>query len=228
MFLTETHMHTAEGSACASASGREQADQYKSRGYDTIIVTDHFVNGNTAVDRSQPWDVQMDQYCSGYENAKARGDETGLNVLFGIEYSWNAADFLMYGIDKQWLKDNPDMLSISIQELCDRVHEAGGIVIQAHPFREADYIREIKLLPWHCDGVEVYNAGNRDVLFDRRADWYAEQYGFVKTAGSDCHHIMENGRFFGVETEQEIKTIRDYISVIKEKRISGLHVPGRI
>ncbi len=226
MFLTETHLHTAEGSACASASGAEQADQYKALGYDTIIITDHFINGNTAVDRSLPWDKQMDAYCSGYEHAKERGEEIGLNVLFGIEYSWDAADFLMYGIDKAWLKSNPDMLSVSVHEICDRVHAAGGIVVQAHPFREADYIRDIKLLPWHCDGVEVFNAGNRDPAYDQRAIWYAEQFGFVPTAGSDCHHVTDSGRFFGVETEFEIKTIEDYIKAVKERQIAGLHVPG--
>ena len=226
MFLTETHLHTAEGSACASATGAQQADQYKALGYDTIIITDHFINGNTAVDRSLLWDEQMDMYCLGFEHAKARGAEIGLNVLFGIEFSWCAADFLMYGIDKEWLKGNPDMLSISVHEVCGRVHEAGGIVVQAHPFREADYIRDFRLLPWHCDGVEVYNAGNRDPRFDRRAMWYADQFGFVKMAGSDCHHITENGRFFGVQTEFEIKRIEDYIRAVRKNQIAGLYAPA--
>lgn len=44
MFGYETHLHTAEGSACASASGAEQARRYKALGYDGIIVTDHFFN----------------------------------------------------------------------------------------------------------------------------------------------------------------------------------------
>lgn len=42
MFRYETHLHTAEGSGCASASGAEQARRYKALGYDGIIVTDHF------------------------------------------------------------------------------------------------------------------------------------------------------------------------------------------
>lgn len=227
MFLTETHLHTKEGSACASASGAEQAEQYKGLGYDTIIITDHFVNGNTAVDRSLPWEEQMDMYCLGFEHAKKRGGELGLNVLFGIEFSWGTSDFLIYGLDKQWLKDNPDMLGISVHELCDRVHESGGIVVQAHPFRQADYIRDIRLLPYHCDGVEVYNAGNRDPVSDSRAMWYADQFGFVKTAGSDCHHVVDGGRFYGVETEFEIKTIDDYITAVKQDRIAGLrHMNG--
>ena len=56
MFRYETHLHTAEGSACASASGAEQARRYKAIGYDGIIVTDHFFNGNCAVTNFDSWE----------------------------------------------------------------------------------------------------------------------------------------------------------------------------
>ena len=225
MFKTETHMHTSEGSGCATASGAEQAEQYKALGYDTIIITDHFFNGNTAVDRSLSWDEWVDGYCRGYENAKKRGDEIGLNVLFGIEYGWYGTDLLVYGIDKQWLKDNPDVINISVHKFCDRVHAHGGIAVQAHPFREADYIRDIKLLPKYTDAVEVFNAGNREPIFDDRAMWYAEQFSMVKTAGSDQHHIGGN-KFFGIMTEFEIKDISDYIRAVKENNIAELFRSG--
>ena len=226
MFLTETHLHTAEGSACASATGAQQAEQYKALGYDTIIVTDHFMNGNTAVDRSLPWNEQVEQYCLGYENAKKRGDEIGLTVLFGIEYCWEASDFLVYGVDKEWLLERPDTMSIDVKEFCDRVHASGGCIVQAHPFREAGYISDIKLLPWHSDGVEVYNCGNGKEVFNDRARWYAEQYGKPMTAGSDCHHVVKEGRFAGVYTEKKILTIADYVRAVKENLITGLKLPG--
>ncbi|MBP3272841.1 MAG: histidinol-phosphatase [Ruminococcus sp.] len=226
LFLTETHLHTSEASACASASGAQQADQYKKLGYDTIIVTDHFFNGNTTVDRTLPWEKQVDLYCLGYENAKKRGDEIGLNVLFGIEYTWTGTDFLIYGVDKEWLKSYPDTMQISVQEFCDRVHAAGGAVVHAHPFRERNYIHELKFIPQYTDGVEGYNAGNGSTVMDERAVWYAEQYGFPITAGSDCHHIGGDshnpGVFFGVYTEERINDISDYIAVVKERRIAGL------
>ena len=224
MFLTETHMHTSETSACASATGAYQAYQYKELGYDTIIITDHFLNGNTTVDRSLPWEKQVELFCRGYENAKKQGDEIGITVLFGIEYAWSGCDLLIYGIDKQWLLDNPDCAEIDVHEFCDRVHKAGGIVVHAHPFREADYIRDMKFLPLYTDGVEVYNAGNRDPVWNDRALWYAEQYGFVKTAGSDCHHAVPDapGRFAGVYTANKIETIQDYVKAVKYGEIEDL------
>lgn len=226
MYLTETHLHTSEGSACATASGAEQAEQYKRLGYDTIIVTDHFYNGNTAVDRSYPWEKWTELYCRGYENAKKRGDEIGLNVLFGIEYGWEGTDLLAYGIDKQWLSDNPDLAKISVYEFCERVHEHGGIIVQAHPFRDADYLRDIKLLPKYTDGVEVRNAGNRSKSFDERARWYAEQFGFPQTAGSDCHHVGGD-KFYGILTRTEITDIGQYAEYVRENKIDKLFVPEK-
>jgi hypothetical protein len=226
MYKTETHMHTAECSACASATGAQQAEQYKALGYSTIIVTDHFFNGNTTVSRDLPWEERIGLFCRGYENAKKRGEEIGLNVLFGLEYAWNGADFLAYGIDGKWLKDNPDLLDIPVQEFCNRVHANGGAVVHAHPFREAEYITEMKFLPDYCDGVEVYNAGNRERIWDGRAKWYAEQYGLTQTAGSDCHHIGGD-RFFATLTEFEITDISQYCAAVKGKEISGLFVPEK-
>ena len=225
MFLTETHLHTSESSACGRATGAEQAEQYKALGYDTIFVTDHFMNGNSAVDRSLPWKEQVEAYCLGFENAKKRGDEIGLTVLFGIEYGWAASDFLVYGVDKEWLLGYPDTLRIDVREFCDRVHAAGGCIVQAHPFREADYISDIKLLPWHTDGVEVFNSGNRQDVFNDRARWYAEQYGKPMTAGSDCHAVDPNGRFAGVYTERKIETAADYVEAVNTGLIKGLKIP---
>ena len=45
----ETHMHTAEASACATSTGAEMARAHKEAGYTGIFITDHFFNGNTTV-----------------------------------------------------------------------------------------------------------------------------------------------------------------------------------
>ena len=148
----------------------------------------------------------MEQFCSGYENAKKRGDEIGLNVLFGLEYAWEGADLLVYGVDKKWLLENPDLMQINVREFCDRVHANGGAIVHAHPFREAHwYIFDLKFLPWHTDGVEIYNGGNAEKV-------------------SDCHHIGGD-RFFGVLTEEPITEIAQYVDAVKNKKIAGLYVP---
>lgn len=224
MYRYETHLHTAEGSACASASGAEQARRYKELGYDGIIVTDHFFNGNTAVTNYLDWEERVNRYCKGYENAKAVGDEIGLKVFFGIEYSYFGADLLTYGVDKQWLLENDNICDISFYQYAERVHKAGGILVHAHPFREADwYIHEIKLLPKWIDAVEVYNSGNGKEVYNDRAKWYAEQFGFVQTGGTDNHHLwVDPGRISGIETEKELCSIEDYIKAVKNGEVTPI------
>ena len=211
MFRYETHLHTAEGSGCASASGAEQARRYKALGYDGIIVTDHFFNGNCAVTNFDSWEDRVNKFCKGYENAKEEGDKIGLKVFFGLEYSYFGADLLTYGIDKDFL-------------LADRVHKAGGVLVHAHPFREADwYIHEIKLLPKWIDGVEVYNSGNGKEVYNQRAKWYAEQFGFAQTGGTDNHHLwVEDSRISGVATDEPINSIEDYIEFLRDGKLTPI------
>ena len=83
----ETHLHTCEGSACASASGAEMARVHKELGYTGIFVTDHFFNGNTAVPRELPWRERVRLFCLGYERARDEGEKIGLDVFFGFEFA---------------------------------------------------------------------------------------------------------------------------------------------
>ena len=105
----ETHLHTCEGSACASASGAEMARIHKELGYTGIFVTDHFFNGNTAVPRDLPWRERVELFCLGYEHAREEGEKIGLDVFFGFEYGVHAADFLVYNLDKKWLLQHEDI-----------------------------------------------------------------------------------------------------------------------
>lgn len=223
IFKYETHLHTKEGSACASASGAEQARRYKELGYDGIMVTDHFFNGNTAIREYKNWEDRVTQYCAGYRNAKAEGDKIGLKVFFGIEYTYYGADLLTYGIDEQWLLDNPDILNISVFEFCNRVHDHGGFIVHAHPFREADYLYDIKLVPMWVDAAEVFNTGNKQQVYNDRALWYADQFGLPHTAGTDNHHLF-TAPVSGVTSETEFFSFSDYAKAVKNRQI-GLILP---
>lgn len=216
-FFCETHLHTSESSACATIDGAGQARRYKRLGYSTVIVTDHFVNGNSTIDRSLSWEKQIDQLCKGYENAKAEGDKIGLNVLFGFEFSYKGADFLTYGLDKEWLKSHSEVRDLDIIDYLNLVHESGGFIVHAHPFREAWYITEIKLIPQHTDCVEVFNSSN-SIQANERAKWYAESFNLYSTGGTD-NHSSSVCDFCAVVTDTEIKTIQDYISAIYNRKV---------
>lgn len=216
MFKYETHVHACEASACASASGEAQAMFYKSLGYSGIIITDHFLNGNTTVPYFLSWEEQVERFSLGYENAKKCGEKIGLDVFFGWEYSYRGADLLTYGLDKQWLLENPIVMDMDVNSYCDFVREQGGIIIHAHPFREADYIPMIHLFPRKCDGCEIVNS-NRTEFENRMAAIYAENYGLLPFAGSDNHTAAQD-KLNGVALPIKITDMTDFISMIKSKQ----------
>lgn len=213
-FRIETHLHTAEGSACASASGAEQARARKAEGYDAIIVTDHFVRGYTRPDTTLPWEEYIEALCKGYENAKAEGDRIGLKVFFGWEENYYGAEFLVYGLDKAWLLAHPQMANWTPEEQYREVSAAGGMVIQAHPFRERNYTKGLHLYPRDCDGVEGINMSQPKIQ-NERALRYAKDFDLAVTAGSDIHGTTPLGG--GMVFYHTLSSIEDYMTAIKNR-----------
>ncbi len=222
-YAYEPHLHTTEGSACGKASGGDMARACKAAGYTGIIVTDHFFYGNTAVDRSLPWSHWVEAYCKGYEVAKEVGDKIGLQVFFGWEAGYNGTDFLVYGLDKEWLLKHPEIKDASVEEQYQLVHKDGGIVIHAHPFREASYIPEIRLYPEYVDGVEGINASHGTSLYDAQAQQYANKYNFPQTAGSDIHSTDLFGG--GMAFAEKLTDIQDFIRAVMNRK--GKLLPGQ-
>lgn len=218
----ETHLHTAESSGCASATGAEMACAHKENGYTGIFVTDHFFNGNTTVPRELPWREKVELFCKGYENALEEGKKIGLDVFFGFEYCYQGMDFLVYNLDKQWLLDHEDIDIMPPRKVFAEMHQGGGFIIHAHPFREFDYIDHVQLFPRDVDGVEILNGGQlQHPEMDKRAALYAGMYDLPVTAGSDSHHLSSLFRS-GIETEEPITHPLDYLRLIREGKLKLL------
>jgi hypothetical protein len=203
---------------------------YKTLGYTGIIVTDHFYNGNSCISRNLSWRKWVNRFCAGYEDAKAEGERQGLDVFFGWEETFDGDDYLVYGLDKEWLLDHPEAASWTRKEQFEIVHQYGGIVVQAHPFRQHFYIDQIHLSAACVDAVEVANANNAEQSFDALAKRYAERLGLPSTAGSDIHSVdqLKTDMVFGVYLDKKMHSIHDYVSAIGENRIQGIKiVPGR-
>lgn len=219
-FLYETHLHTSQGSACGRNSGEDMAKAAKAMGYTGIIVTDHNWGGNTAVDRSLPWEEWMDEFIKGYQEALEYGQEHGLDVFWGYESGFHGTEFLIYGITPQWMKQHPEIWTAGIEEQYQLIHSAGGMVIHAHPFREESYIPKVRLFPDYIDGVEGINAthscrkstSHHKVEYDQKAISYAREYNFPITAGSDIHNTNLFGG--GVAFKRRLASISDYCQAI--------------
>ncbi len=213
LYKYETHLHTCEASACAIYSAVEHVRYYKDAGYDGIIVTDHFFNGNSNVPRDLSWEERINLFCKGYENAKEEGDRIGLSVFFGWEANFKATEFLIYGLDKTWLLNHPDILTWTIEEQYQRIHEDGGFIVHAHPFRVRPYIKEVRLFPEYVDAVEYINVGNRNDKFDKQALAYAKKHKLPVTAGTDAHGLEP--RHSGVAFQYKLEDIGDFTSGIR-------------
>lgn len=227
-YLYETHLHTCQGSACGRSTGSEHARYYKEIGFQGIIVTDHFFGGNTAVPYDLPWRERVDMFCAGYEDALCEGQKIGLDVFFGWEQGYGDDEYLVYGLDKRWLLNHPEVERWSRREQLEGVHRYGGCVIQAHPFRTRHYIQHVRLAPQYCDGIEAANAGNKPAN-----DAYALRYGqmmrFPMTAGSDNHYsrpgMLESGAIMGISLERKLSGIGDLVQLMRSGGSIKMNVP---
>ena len=223
-YLYETHMHTCLASACGRSTGKEHARFYKDAGYTGIILSDHFFGGNTSVDRSLPWEQRIDLFWKGYEDALEEGLKIGLDVFFGLEQGFGDDEYLIYGLSKEYMKSRPDMEHWTRAQQLKEVHAAGGCVIQAHPFRMRGYMNIIRVGADFADGVEVANGGNEQID-DARCMRFASARGLVMTAGSDNHHSPIDMPY-GVELDEKLGSIQDYVKLILNHGKIGLHAPA--
>lgn len=222
-FLYETHLHTNQGSACARNSGYEMAQAAHAYGYTGIIVTDHAWGGNTCVDRSLPWDEWVRQFAKGYEDALRYGENNNFDVFWGYEAGFNATEFLVYGVSPDWMIAHPELKDADVKEQYRLVHEAGGMVIQAHPFRDEDYIPHQRLFPRYVDGVEGVNAthsshlskSHNNPLFDEQAIVYGNANNLRFTAGSDVHWTQMLGG--GLAFDHRLTSIQDFIDTVMSR-----------
>ena len=210
----ETHLHTAPVSKCARATVREALEFYKSIGYAGVFLTNHFIDGNINIDKALPYEEKIEFFCSDYEVAKAIAPEIGIDVFFGIESSYKGTDFLIYGLDKEWLLAHPEINDMKKSEMLPFMMEQGALVIQAHPFREASYIDHIRLFPTAVHGVEVYNACRTDFENEMAAQ-YAKNYGLLPFAGSDNHRGGAQTRFGGMQSDSPLIDEADFIRRVK-------------
>lgn len=234
MYKYETHLHTFEGSACGVTPGADYIQSYIDAGYAGIFVTDHFFGGNTRAPRQGDWAERIEAFCKGYENAfaqaeklnrenKTLGTEKEFKVFFGFEQTFQGDDYLIYGLDKQWLKNHPEVEFMKHKELFDAVNSVGGLMIQAHPFRFRSYQRDMHQHPLEVHGVEIYNGGNK-AIENQMAGLYAQAFDFPTTSGSDIHNVEKvihgDGGLpvGGMVFDSPLKDVFDYGARVKEKK----------
>ncbi len=191
-FRIDTHVHTSEVSTCARVPARDVVKLYKLAGYDGIVITDHYNSWSFETYGVKTWPRIMDRYLSGYREAREEGERVGLVVLPGMEITFDGpyyADFLVYGLDPEYLYHFPALHKLGLRRFRELVVPLGAFVSHAHPFRAGCTPADPSLI----DAVEVYNGGN-DPAENRRALEFARRHGLPELSGSDFHHRSAVGR----------------------------------
>ena len=225
----ETHCHSAQCSLCAQSSAQSLVYAYHRAGYAGMVLTDHFIHGNTAVPRDLPWPERMRRYYDAYLEAKAVAEPLDFDVIFGIEHAYgDGKEVLIYGVELDFLLVNPDIRNMRLDGLVERVHEAGGIVIQAHPYRNRSYVNmAVGPRTDIVDGIEVYNACNAPGE-DAKALPLLAQRDFILTSGGDIHRNTDPRiGAAGVVLPHRVRTSKEFADALK-KRTHSLVVKGKI
>lgn len=223
MYKYETHLHTAPVSHCAKAGVEETLVFYKEMGYDGVFVTNHFLDGNMNWDyKNAPYEEAINFYFSDYEAALKLSKKIGIKVFQGVELTYKGTDFLIYGLDKKWYLEHPEIMDMKKSEELAFMMECGALVIQAHPFREARYIDHIRLYPRQIHGVEVCNAYRTD-FENAMAKHYAQGYGLLEFAGTDNHWAGDAKALAGVYTDTPIENEQDFIARVLNKETKIFH-----
>ena len=220
----DIHLHSDEGSPCGKAPARDLPMAYKNGGYSGFVLTDHFYKEHILSAGSYK-DGVMRNY-NAYLTAKKEGDKIGVDVFFGIEYRYCGDDFLTYGIGLDFLLSNEDIFDIDFAEYSRRVHEAGGFIIQAHPFRNGK--RPVVIQVPYIDAIEIFNASHHNTeshypaFYNDLAEHFAREMGIIGTAGSDTHDIRVSDntpyRKGSMLFKEKVKDEKHLIELIKENK----------
>ncbi len=213
MYLYETHCHTKRTSACSRLTADDIVEVYLKNGYTGVFITDHFINGNTTVDRSLPYGEQIREFCRGYREVKERAAGK-LEVYFGLEYSYGGTDILVYGWEEEQLREAEDFMRPSFSEFGPYCAERGLLAVHAHPFREADYIDHVCLTS-NIEAIETYNAARSDRC-NRLGEFYAKEYGKAEIGGSDLH--SRDQKFLsGMGFETKLTGVWDFVERVRRR-----------
>lgn len=208
----DMHCHTGWGSGDSHTDPNVLIRQAKAFGIDGLCFTEH----------NQLW--QQDKI-------RRLAKKHQFALFGGMEVDTDLGHVLVFGLEepRRWVRFP------SVVELRERVDEAGGAMIIAHPFRkrrrpsdhdlengdartvveEALTLKNFELF----DAVEVYNgiAGGAE---RRLAGLFAGCLGKPTTGGSDTHRHPEVGGTYTI-FEDDLCNERDLIEAVRAGRMRG-------
>jgi predicted metal-dependent phosphoesterase TrpH len=190
--LIDMHNHTITSSPDSLLSPEELVETARLRGLDAVCVTEHY-------------------YLEGASIAQEVGRKLNFPVFRGIEASTDHGHLLVFG----YYEDIPEYMAFD--ELCQRVHRAGGVLFAAHPYRldgmgimqrGMNLSQGLLSTLRELDGLEVIN-GKEEFAINYKACKLAGRLSLPGIGGSDSHAIEQVAKaatefFHPIRSDEEL------------------------
>lgn len=218
MYKIETHLHTNHVSKCGWLDAEHLAKKYYEAGFSGIAVTDHY-NVDTWTYKNA--DVRTNKrisevFLEGVHRMQEACAKYGIVVYTGAELRFyeNNNDYLFYDFDPAMLDDADEIMHMGVVSFSKMARPQGGLLIQAHPFRNKCVPVAAHLL----DGIEVLNCNPRHNSRNEYALEYAElNPSLLRTAGSDCHRPGDEG-VSGILSETLPADTREFAALLRSRK----------
>src|SRR6266699_4029979 len=146
----------------------------------------------------------------------------GFLILPGVEVTTADGHLLCIGETLPYLKGKP------AREVCEMIHERGGLAIPPHPydlFRAGIRFTTLEKLP--IDALEVFNAATTLRRYNRYAFRYAQLRGLPMTAASDAHHAAAVGTAYTILNCQELSVNSALTQIVKSNELNQRYLTPR-
>ncbi len=211
-YRIELHAHTYPISPCGEVSPEELAEIYHDKGYDAIVLTNHFI---MFLMDNKSKEQALDEYIEAFTQLKNACEKYGIIALLGAEirFTDNNNDYLIYGVDKDILSVCYDYLPKGIEVFRSEVKLDKSVFVQAHPFRRGME----RVNPALLDGMETFNMHPGHNAAIGLAVRYAKDNNIkIKTIGSDFHHIsLEHQGVSALRTRVLPKDSFELVKILK-------------
>jgi predicted metal-dependent phosphoesterase TrpH len=136
-------------------------------------------------------------------------------IVPGVEVTTAEGHLLSIGASLPYLKGRP------AREVCDLIHERGGLAIPPHPydlFRAGIRFSTLEKLP--IDAIEVFNAATTLRRYNRYAFKYAQVRGLPMTAASDAHHHAAIGTAYTILDTEDFSVRGILAQIVKSNELN--------
>ena len=182
--LIDMHSHSSGISKCCQMDAKGVVKEALNVGIDGIVLTNHYVKYYA---NDEDYLGLAVRYVEEFNYAKKCGDEVGCKVFFGLEVTMEHEGFphlLVYGVEPQFILNHPQIFSYSQEQLYNAVKTAGGVLVQAHPYRKnLNALFDLKYL----DGIEVNCHPLYEGTHLAELKKIAEDNNKLLTCGGDYH-----------------------------------------